>query len=185
MQPLMPPQAQAGYEPVGMMPPQAQAGFGMMPPQAQAGFGQMPPQAQAGMGASPDGLGAYLSEPGGQVLDQTATTHYYPEQQMQGPIPWLEPTDTSAQATVQSAGYTALLVAVTTGVGLAWARGWGAVAGFTLGAALANGYRAQKDINSPDPSRRHEAVVSGTIGLGELIIFGYSTYRAAQSRKEA
>ncbi len=181
----MPPQAQAG---LGAMPPQAQAGvFGALPPnyddagydQAQAGVGQMPPQAQAGV--SPDGLGAYLSEPGGQRISQTATTNYWP--QMQGELAFLEPQDTSGRATLQSAGFTALLVALTTGIGLAWGKGWGAVAGLTIGAGVANAYRAQKWMNDPDPSRRHEAIVSATVTVGEAIVAGYALYKASKARK--
>ncbi len=176
----MPPQAQAGF---GEMPPQAQAGLGMgLPPQAQAGTGQMPPQAQAGA-PGPDGMGAILSEPGGQVINQTPTTFYYPQTQMQGQLQVLEPVDTSGKATLQSAGFTALLVALTTGIGLAWGKGWGAVAGLTVGAGVANAYRAQKWMNDPDPSRRHEAVVSLTVGLGELVVAGYSVWKASKARK--
>lgn len=159
-----------------MLPPQAQAG---MPPQAQAG---LPPQAQAGFGAGPDGMGAYLTNPGGQVLDQTATMHYWPQPQLEGQLPFLEPSDTSGRATLQSAGYTALLVALTTGIGLAYGKGWGAVAGLTIGAGAANAYRAQKWINDPDPSRRHEAVVSATVGVGELVVAIYSAWRASKAK---
>lgn len=192
----MPPQAQAGF---GAMPPQAQAGFGALPPnyeagydQAQAGMGQMPPQAQAGFGAmppqaqagpSPDGIGAYLSEPGGEHISQTATTNYWPQPQLQGQLAFLEPEDTSGRATLQSAGFTALLVALTTGIGLAWGKGWGAVAGLTAGAGIANAYRAQKWMNDPDASRRHEAVVSATVTVGEAIVAGYAIYKASKARK--
>lgn len=201
MEPMMPPQAQAGF---GAMPPQAAAGvFGALPPnaaddfeqaqagmgggmgqaQAQAGMGQaMPPQAHAGYGRSPDGMGAYLSEPGGQMIDQTSSTNYWP-QQMQGEMAFLEPQDTSGRATLQSAGFTALLVALTTGVGLAWGKGWGAVAGLTVGAGFANVYRAQKWMNDPDPSRRHEAIVSATVTVGEAVVAGYAIYKASKARK--
>lgn len=130
-------------------------------------------------------MGAYLSEPGGQVINQTPTTFYYPQTQMQGELQFIEPQDTSGGATLQSAGFTALLVALTTGIGLAWAKGWGAVAGLTVGAGLVNAYRAQKWLNDPDPGRRHEAVVSMTVGLGELVVAGYAVWKASQTRKES
>jgi hypothetical protein len=178
MQPLLPPQATAG-----VMPPQAQAGMGAMPPQAQAGMGVMPPQAAAGVGVSPDGIGSFIAQPGGQRIDQSSTTRYWPEMQMQGELPFLEPRDTSGQATLQSAGFTALFVALTTGIGLAWGKGWGAVAGLTIGAGLMNAYRAQKWMNDPDPGRRHEAIVSATVTVGEAIVAGYAIFKANQARK--
>lgn len=142
----------------------------------------MPPQAQAGapVGTSPDGLGAILLEPGMQTqAPHQPTTHYYPRPQAGFP----EPDDTSMQAALQSAGYTALLVAVTTGVGFAWGKGWGAAAGLTIGAGAANAYRAQKYMNAPDPNIRHEAVVSATVGVSELAASIYFLYRGAQTRK--
>jgi hypothetical protein len=155
-----------------------------MPPQAQAGMGQPPPQAQAnGTGAGPDGMGAYLAEPGGQVISQTPTMSYWPQQQVGAELAFLEPEDTSGKATLQSAGFTALLVAVTTGIGLAWGKGWGAVAGLTVGAGIANAYRAQKWMNDADPSRRHEAIVSATVGIGELVVAGYAVWKASKARK--
>ncbi len=138
------------------------------------------PQAQAGpVGVSPDGLGAILMEPGGQPAPQVPTTQYYPQAAAGFP----EPEDTSMQAALQSAGFTALLVALTTGVGFAWAKGWGAAAGLTVGAGVANAYRAQKYMNSPDPNFRHEAIVSATVGVSELALAIYALYRGAQTRK--
>lgn len=139
---------------------------------------RQPSQAQAGYGRSPDGIGAIVTDAAGRVIPQAPTTHYAP----QGAV-FLEPGDTSGQAALQSAGFTALLVAVTTGIGLAWGKAWGAVAGLTIGAAATNGYRAQKWMNDPDPSRRHEAIVSATVAVGEVVVAGYSLYRGAQARK--
>jgi len=133
-------------------------------------------------GASPDGIGAYMSNPSGEVISQTPTTHYWP-QPVGAELPFLEPQDTSGQATMQSAGFTALLVAVTTGLGFAWGKGWGAVGGLLAGATLANGYRAQKWINDADPGRRHEAVVSATVGIAQAVGGGYALWKASQSKK--
>lgn len=139
----------------------------------------MPPHAQAGA-PSPDGLGAILVEPGMHArAPQVPTTQYYPAP-IQG---FPEPDDTSMQAALQSAGFTALLVALTTGVGFAWAKGWGAAAGLTIGAGVANGYRAAKYMNAPEPNIRHEAVVSATVGVGELAGAVYFLYKGAKTRK--
>lgn len=135
---------------------------------------------QVPVGASPDGLGAILLEPGmAPSALQVPTTHYYPQAQAGFP----EPDDTSMQAALQSAGISALLVAITTSVGFAWARGWGAAAGLTVGAGVANAYRAQKYMNAADPNFRHEAIVSATVGLSELAGAIYFIYRGAKARK--
>ena len=170
------------------MPPQASANGMGMPPQASAngmmGMGAMPPQASAnGMGASPDGLGAYLTNPGGEPVAPSPTTHYWPAPPIAGELPFFEAADTSGKAALQSAGFTALLVAVTTGLGFAWGKAWGAVGGLTLGAGAMNAYRAQKWMNDPDPMRRHEAIVSATVGVGEAVVAGYSLWKAAKARK--
>lgn len=155
-----------------------------LPPQAATnGMGQGPPQAAAnGMGVSPDGLGAYLSQPGGEVIDQTPTTHYYPAP-VGAELQFLEPGDTSGKAALQSAGFTSLLVALTTGIGFAWGKGWGAVGGLLVGGSLVNGYRAQKWLNDPDAGRRHEAITSATVGIGEIVAGVYALWRASKARK--
>lgn len=159
--------------------------LGQLPPQAASnGMGQPPPQAAPnGVGASPDGIGSYISNPGGQVIDQSATTHYYPAGPVGAELSFLEPEDTSGKAALQSAGFTALVVALTTGIGFAWGKAWGAVAGLTFGGAIMNGYRAQKWMNDPEPAKRHEAVVSATVGVGEVVVGAYAIWKAAQARK--
>lgn len=127
-------------------------------------------------------MGAILSEPGMQPTPQVPTTEYYPLVRASQTAGFPEPDDTSMQAAVQSAGFTALLVAVTTGLGFAWAKGWGAAAGLTVGAGTANAYRATKYMNSPQPNIRHEAIVSATIGLSQLAGAIYFIYRGAKSR---
>jgi hypothetical protein len=205
MQQLMPPQASAngmgdmppqaatnggifGPSMAGIgddMPPQASANGMGMPPQASANGMGMPPQASAnGFGASPDGIGAYMSDPGGNPIPMQQTMHYWPQQPGVGAeLAFLEPQDTSGKAALQSAGFTALLVAITTGIGFAWGKGWGAVSGLTIGAGIMNGYRAQKWMNDPDPRARHEAIVSATVGVGEAVIAGYAIWKAAKARK--
>lgn len=131
------------------------------------GYGGMP------LGSpSPDGLGF--------PQERTVQYHQLPPLGMTLPI---EPKDTSSGAAVQSAGFTALLAAVSIGIGVATGGAWGAGAGMMLAGALANGYRAQKWINEQDAERRHEAVVSATFAVGELALGGYLAYRAYKAKK--
>lgn len=119
-----------------------------------------------------------MTNPGGApVPQQPYTSEYYTA------TGGLEPEDTSPQAAVQSAGFTALFVAIATGIGLAAGKGWGATAGLTLSGAVANGYRAQKWMNEADPGRRHEAVVSATFALFEVAVGGYAVWKAVQEKK--
>lgn len=166
-------------------------------------FPSLPPQAQAGMGAlglSPDGIGAMLSidptraarapstalgpPPAPLAISRgvppEATVHYHGQPLgYEAPI---EPKDTSTSAAVQSAGITSVLVAVAIGAGVVAGGVWGAGAGLMLAGALANGYRAQKWMDSNNASERHEAVVSATFGVGELVLGGYLAYRAYKDK---
>lgn len=141
------------------------------------------------VGGSPDGLGAYLYQrspgtPMSEHLSHTPTTHYEVNggRPVAGEVDFLEPDDTSSSAALQSAGFTALLVAIGIGVGVALGKGWGAGAGLMLTGAAANAYRAQKWLNAEDPTKRHEAVVSATIGVFEVGIGGYLAYKAYKSK---
>lgn len=135
-----------------------------MPPQAAAGF--------PGFGSGPDGMGD---------LPQRPMVQYH-AQPLAMTLP-IEPKDTSSGAAVQSAGFTALLSAVSIGIGVATGGVLGAGAGLMLAGALANGYRAQKWINEQDAERRHEAVVSATFAIGELALGGYLAYRAYKAKQ--
>jgi hypothetical protein len=98
----------------------------------------------------------------------------YQQQQMEG---WLEPEDTSPEAAGMSAGITALFVAGSIGLGYALG-GWkGAVAGGVLSGAVANGYRAQKNMGSTIPDQKHEAVVSSVFAVAGLGLGGYVVYK--------
>lgn len=141
-------------------------------------------------GASPDGIGAYLRQPADsgpmrEYVSATPTTHYENTggRPVGGELAFLEPRDTSGQAAVQSAGFTAVLVAVGVGAGALAGGGWGAGAGLMLTAAVANGYRAQKWMNEPDPGRRHEAVVSATFAVMEVALGSYLSYKAYKGAK--
>lgn len=138
-------------------------------PQQQAQGPQIPP----GAIVIPTDAGSGMAPPG-----------YPGVQQMQGPWAPLEPTDTSQAAAVRSAGITALLAAGSFGAGIAAAGPLGGAAGILLASGLANGYRAQKWWGSPDPSEKHEAVVSSVFGLAALGIGAYLAYRAYQEKKE-
>jgi hypothetical protein len=120
-----------------------------------------------GMGASPDGIGAY-SKP----MD--------PFEGMHGQIPGLEPVDASPGAATRSAGITALVAAVTFGGGLALGGPWGGISGLSFSGAAFNIYRAQKWWGSVNPSEKHEAVVSGLMGVVNLLVGGYAGYQAYQ-----
>jgi|SRR6185369_10107687 len=121
-----------------------------------------PVPAADGLGLSPDGLGHYG---------------------MAGPIAMLEPGDTSVEAAVRSAGITVLLATVAGVAGLALGGPWGTVSGLSFTGGAFNVYRAQKWWGSADPSEKHEAVVSSIIGAINVVVGGYSAYRAYQSRE--
>lgn len=130
-----------------------------------------PTQAAAGsgtLGASPDGLGeegmgAYARAMGGKV-------------------DFLEPPDASPEAALRTAGLVSLAAAVSFGGGLAIGGAWGGVSGIMLSGAAFNVYRAQKWWGSPDPSEKHEAVVSALFGAINLAAGGYSAYKAYQAK---
>jgi len=155
--------------------------------QADAAFG-----AQRGFGASPDGIGAYQSDPDQSALQQAAAgAHQYDHipdalhQQMQGQIDFIEPEDASPEAGVRSGGFTLLLVAVAAGAGYAWKGGLGAASAVLMTGAAANIYRAQKWFSSPEPSEKHEAMVSAVFGVAGLGAGGYVGYKAFQEAKTA
>lgn len=114
---------------------------------------------------SPDGLGdAYAPAP------------------LAGKIDFIEPEDTSPQAAVRSAGFTALTVAVAFGTGLALGGPWGGLSGILLSGSAFNGYRAQKWWGSADPSEKHEAVVSALFAAVGVASGGYTAYKAFQAK---
>jgi hypothetical protein len=174
---------QAGYEdPTPALPggqatgasPDGISGDGMGNVQIPLGNDPAPMQAAAGPpvppGAAiiPTGRGGAMAPAGmqGQTWDA------------------MEPTDVSPAAAVRSAGFTALIVAASMGVGYAAGGPWGAGAGLLLAGAAANGYRAQKWWDSAEPSEKHEAVVSGVFSAGAVGMGVYMAYKAYQQKQE-
>jgi len=95
-----------------------------------------------------------------------------------------EPDDVSPEAAMMSAGFTTLGVVAAFGIGVA-AGGWkGGLAGILLMGGTLNTYRAQKWWGSPEPSEKHEAVVSGVMGAATLVGGVYAAYKAYEGRKE-
>lgn len=151
-------------------------------------------QAAAGVHGSPDGLGA--AAPVGEYFANPQGTGAYTVEPGQRPRPqyaqpvagqefdFIEPDDTSSGAATRSAGFTLLFVAVSTGIGFALRGGLGAAAGLALSAGVANGYRAQKWWDSPEPSEKHEAVVSGIFAAAEVVSGLYVGYKAFQLPKD-
>jgi hypothetical protein len=141
-------------------------------PPGQAHVDAMPGH-RSGIGRSPDGIGriAPIGAWGGGMAGPMA-----------GQLP-IEPTDVSTGAAVRSAGITTLTVAVAFGGGLALG-GWrGGIAGILIAGSLFNGYRAQKWWGSPDPSDKHEAVVSTIMGIVGIVGGGYTAYKAYEHEK--
>jgi hypothetical protein len=128
----------------------------------------------ASMGASPDGLGAFAQPTSGEYQQAHAG--------MGGEIAFLEPPDASPQAAIRSAGITALVAAVAFGGGLALGGAWGSISGLALSGTAFNVYRAQKWWGSPEPSEKHEAVVSATFAAIGLAVGGYTAYKAYQTK---
>lgn len=132
-----------------------------------------------GVGAGPDGLGRDAwPVPGAPAME------YYPD--VVQPVGWvapIEPAGTSSSDAVQSAGIAALLAATGTGIGLAAGGPFGAGAGLMLAGAISNGYRAQKWWNDPDPGKRHEAIVSAVFTGFEVVLGGYMSWKAYESRQ--
>jgi hypothetical protein len=124
-----------------------------------------------GLGQSPDGLGLGTAMPMGAAPDGLG-----------GKLTFVEPTDASPDAAVRSAGITALVAAVTFGGGLALGGPWGGISGLSFSGAAFNVYRAQKWWGSPDASEKHEAVVSGLMGVIGIIVGGYAGYQAYQTK---
>lgn len=136
-----------------------------------------------GMSGSPDGIGAYAQPvPEGAQHMQTM-----PQGTMQGAGgTWdlIEPDDVSPQSAMRSAGFTALFATVALGAGIAVGGPWGAGAGVLLAGATVNGYRAQKWWGSPEPSEKHEAVVSAVFAAFGVGLGGYMAYKAYGAKKE-
>jgi hypothetical protein len=97
---------------------------------------------------------------------------------MDGQIEFLEPLDASPAAAMRTAGITSLIAAVAFGSGLALGGAWGGMSGIMLSGSAFNIYRAQKWWGSPDPSEKHEAVVSTLFGVIGLAAGGYAGYKA-------
>jgi hypothetical protein len=134
-----------------------------------SGYMPLPPEATQGAVIVPHGQ-SYGPGPGGPMAGQT----------WQG----MEPADTSGSGALRSAGFTALLLAAGVGGGVAVGGAWGAAAGFLLASALANGYRAQKWLDSEQPSQKHEAVVSGVFAAGAVGAGIWAAYKAYQHKQE-
>lgn len=137
-----------------------------------------------GLGAA-QGMGAYVQPaPGdsGYPYPQPTDSSPYPGQYSatHGQIDFIEPEDTSSGSATRSAGFTLLFVALGTGLGYAWKGGLGACTGLLVTAGLANVYRAQKWFDSPEPSEKHEAIVSALLGVGELGSSCYVGWKAYQ-----
>ncbi len=132
---------------------------------------------------SPDGLGAYVrAEPRQQPPSEQYNQYQEQDEadQLAGEIDFIEPEDTSSGAATKSAGFTLLFVALSTGIGYAVKGGLGAAAGLLLSAGVANGYRAQKWWSSPEPSEKHESIVSAVFAAGEVFAGIYVGYKAFQ-----
>jgi hypothetical protein len=139
--------------------------------------------AMPGMGANPDGIGAYQTAGGGVPVTPEQAAAMGPIGQMGAMMPF-EPHDVSPEAAVRSAGITTLVAALSFGGGLAIG-GWkGGVAGLLLSGGAFNAYRAQKWWGSPDPSEKHESVVSAIFGLVGVAAGGYVAYKAYEGRAE-
>lgn len=142
-------------------------------------FEELP--ALEGTSGSPDGLGAYAQPlpdaPRGQ-RHMTMQPMGSNVQGMDGAWDFIEPDDVSATSAMRSAGFTALFATVALGAGIAIGGPWGAGAGVLLAGATVNGYRAQKWWGSPDPSEKHEAVVSAVFAAFGVGLGGYMAYKA-------
>lgn len=103
---------------------------------------------------------------------------------MAGEWGFIEPQDTTPEAGLRSAGFTALLTTVAIGAGIAMGGPLGAAAGLLLAGAAANGYRAQKWWGSQVPGEKHEAVVSSIFAAAGLGVGGYMAYKAYQTKAE-
>ena len=128
------------------------------------------------LSGSPDGLGAPPGVGGYPGMGAYAEA-------VGGKVDMLEPTDVSPQAALRTAGIVSLAAAVAFGSGLALGGAWGGVSGVLLSGSAFNIYRAQKWWGSPDPSEKHEAVVSALFGAIGIASGGYSAYKAYQASK--
>ncbi len=143
-------------------------------------------------GTSPDGLGAY-AQPVDEGMPAAARARHmaaapYPMNGgtggLNGSWDFIEPDDVSSQSALRSAGFTALFATVALGAGIAIGGPWGAGAGVLLAGAAVNGYRAQKWWGSPEPSEKHEAVVSAVFATFGVGVGGYMAYKAYNAKKE-
>lgn len=132
--------------------------------------------AMRALAASPDGLG-YL-------IPQQPTTLYH-RQQLEGRVLPIEPKDTSSSAAAQSAGISLLLASLGIAIGLAAGGVQGAGAGLLGAGAISNGYRAQKWLDSSEPTKKHEAIVSLTFAVLEGLGGVYLGYRAHKDKRSA
>jgi hypothetical protein len=151
--------------------------------------GQQPPgdgqgnfyPASAPSGATPGMPHAIIPVGGDQPAPPMAATAGQP---MAGEWGAIEPQDTSPEAGLRSAGFTALLTTVAVGAGIALGGPIGAAAGLLLAGAAANGYRAQKWWGSQVPGEKHEAVVSSVFAAAGLGVGGYLSYKAYQAKQD-
>ena len=170
------------------------------PDKDQEGSPQLPPQAPVdaappGMAGapSPDGLGGGMgayAQPLPEGLPPAMPQPVPPGGglPMGGPMgQWqapFEPMDVSPEGAIRSAGFTTLAAAIAFGGGMAIG-GWkGGIAGLLLTGGGFNLYRAQKWWGSPDPSEKHEAVVSSVMGAAGLAGGGFAVYKAVTGREE-
>lgn len=133
-------------------------------------------QAMRALAASPDGLG---------YLIPTQATTLYHMQPLEGRVLPIEPKDTSTSAAAQSAGISLLLASIGIALGLAAGGIQGAGAGLLGAGALSNGYRAQKWLDSSEPTKKHEAIVSLTFAVLEGAGSIYLGYRAHKDKRGA
>jgi len=141
-----------------------------------------PSQAQAGTnGAS--GLGATARPVDGGPMTSTLDGIGVGPDGLGAKAEWLEPNDVSTGAAVRTAGIATLTAALAFAGGLGLGGPWGAASGVLITGSIFNGYRAQKWWGSPDPSEKHEAVVSAVMAVLGVGVGGWMAYKAATRDK--
>jgi len=90
----------------------------------------------------------------------------------------------SDNAAITSAGLTIVAVTAGTAIGYALKGSLGAISGLLFSGAAANLYRAQKWWKSPNPSNKHEAIVSTVFGIGGIVAGGFLVYQLMQENSE-
>lgn len=138
------------------------------------------PGMNGSLGVSPDGLGEGETPPGYPGPAQGGVGAY--AEAVGGRVDFLEPPDASPNAAIRSAGIASLVAAIAFGGGLALGGAWGGMSGLVLSGSAFNIYRAQKWWGSPDPSEKHEAVVSALFGTIGVAAGGYAAYKAYQAK---